>query len=98
MKDDLAIRMNSTAAAMALNELAKYDRRAVDVILEVVNGKGDPMAKQSGTRPMFKIRWIVRWYARDGTIREVYFDRYRDAREESTRHKDAEVFRQERMN
>lgn len=97
MMGHLAIRMNSTAAAMALSELAKYDRRAVDVILEIVNGKGDPMTKRSVVRPMFKVRWVVRWYVRDGTIREVYFDRYRDAREESTRHKDAEVFRQERV-
>jgi len=42
-----------------------------------------------------KAQYAVRWYARNGTIREVYFDRLREAREEAKRHKDAEIYRRE---
>lgn len=42
-------------------------------------------------------RYCVRWYARNGTIREAYFQRLRDAREEAKHHRDAEVYEQEKI-
>jgi hypothetical protein len=40
-----------------------------------------------------KLAYFARWYAKDGTIREAYFDRLRDARTEAEKHKGAEVFK-----
>ncbi len=40
-----------------------------------------------------KLAYFARWYARDGTIREAYFDRLKDARVEAKKHKDAEVYK-----
>jgi len=42
-----------------------------------------------------KLAYFARWYARDGTIREAYFDRLKDARVEAKKHKDAEVYKRQ---
>lgn len=38
--------------------------------------------------------WYAEWYARDGTIRQVWFKTRREAREEAAKHEDGEVYKE----
>ena len=42
-----------------------------------------------------RLAYFARWYAKDGTIREAYFERLKDARAEAKKHKDAEVYKRQ---
>jgi len=38
--------------------------------------------------------WVAKWYARDGTIRQIWFHTRREARDDAEKHKDAEVYKE----
>lgn len=38
--------------------------------------------------------WVVEWYARNSTIRQMWFRTLREARIEAEKHKDAEIYKE----
>lgn len=48
------------------------------------------------TRYLKRNPWVAEWYARNGTIRQVWFRTRREARDEADKHKDAEVYKEAR--
>lgn len=39
--------------------------------------------------------WVAEWYARNGTIRQMWFRTLKEAQIEAEKHRDAEVFKEQ---